>query len=217
MRCCCALIGRFLSSTSALGNFQWSHPTSTSQHHIRKFFLLSPKLSRVSVVSRQIRFSFLHSRLPQFTHEQARCSIAMNQHNDGLQLQKRSESDVCTYDDSDMRRMGKRQELRVCAVPYHTRLSLLISIESLSLCIFSWLRYLCDGYLGDSLGVHMFCPPHPQALRSSYRSNTQSLISGGLAGLFWSLCWVYIGQLFVILSLAEMSSMWVVCTPTFEY
>jgi hypothetical protein len=40
-------------------------------------------------------------------------------------------------------------------------------------------------------------------------ANTQGLVAGGLAGLFWSLCWAYTGQLFVILSLAEMASMWV--------
>ena len=38
-------------------------------------------------------------------------------------------------------------------------------------------------------------------------ANTQGLIAGGLPGLFWSLCWAYTGQLFVILSLAEMSAM----------
>lgn len=38
-------------------------------------------------------------------------------------------------------------------------------------------------------------------------SNTQALLAGGSAGLFWSLCWCYLGQTFVVLSLAEMSSM----------
>lgn len=38
-------------------------------------------------------------------------------------------------------------------------------------------------------------------------ANTQGLTAGGLAGLFWSLCWCYTGQLFVVLSLAEMASM----------
>lgn len=37
-------------------------------------------------------------------------------------------------------------------------------------------------------------------------ANTQGLTAGGLAGLFWSLVWVYVGQAFVILSLAEMAS-----------
>lgn len=35
-------------------------------------------------------------------------------------------------------------------------------------------------------------------------SNTQALLAGGSAGLFWSLCWCYIGQTFVVLSLAEI-------------
>lgn len=38
-------------------------------------------------------------------------------------------------------------------------------------------------------------------------SNTQALLAGGSAGLFWSVCWAYTGQAFVVLSLAEMSSM----------
>ncbi|OAA51580.1 Amino acid/polyamine transporter I [Metarhizium rileyi] len=38
-------------------------------------------------------------------------------------------------------------------------------------------------------------------------SNTQGLIAGGMAGLFWSLCWSHVGQFFIVLSLAEMASM----------
>lgn len=38
-------------------------------------------------------------------------------------------------------------------------------------------------------------------------ANTQGLIAGGLAGLFWSLVWCYAGQTFIVLSLAEMASM----------
>lgn len=38
-------------------------------------------------------------------------------------------------------------------------------------------------------------------------SNTQGLTAGGLPGLFWSLCWSYTGQFFIVLSLAEMASM----------
>ena len=38
-------------------------------------------------------------------------------------------------------------------------------------------------------------------------SNTQALLAGGSAGLFWSLVWAYCGQTFIVLSLAEMSSM----------
>lgn len=38
-------------------------------------------------------------------------------------------------------------------------------------------------------------------------ANTQGLIAGGLTGLFWSLCWCYVGQCFIVMSLAEMASM----------
>ncbi|KAF2096693.1 putative amino acid transporter [Rhizodiscina lignyota] len=38
-------------------------------------------------------------------------------------------------------------------------------------------------------------------------ANTQGLVAGGLSGLFWSLCWAYIGQFFIVLSLAEMAAM----------
>ncbi|KJZ71925.1 hypothetical protein HIM_08681 [Hirsutella minnesotensis 3608] len=38
-------------------------------------------------------------------------------------------------------------------------------------------------------------------------SNTPGLKAGGLSGLFWSLCWAYIGQFFIVLSLADMASM----------
>jgi hypothetical protein len=34
-----------------------------------------------------------------------------------------------------------------------------------------------------------------------------ALIHGGLPGLFWSMCWSYLGQFFVVLSLSEMASM----------
>ena len=38
-------------------------------------------------------------------------------------------------------------------------------------------------------------------------SNTQGLVDGGLAGLFWSYIWTFIGFGIVIVSLAEMASM----------
>ena len=37
-------------------------------------------------------------------------------------------------------------------------------------------------------------------------ANNQGLLLSGPAGVFWSLVWAYIGQLFVVLSLAEMAS-----------
>jgi hypothetical protein len=38
-------------------------------------------------------------------------------------------------------------------------------------------------------------------------SNSQALENGGLAGLFWTYVWTFIGFCFVIASLAEMASM----------
>lgn len=43
--------------------------------------------------------------------------------------------------------------------------------------------------------------------RSPKSSNTQGLTDGGLAGLFWSYVWTFIGFGFVIFSLGEMASM----------
>lgn len=43
-----------------------------------------------------------------------------------------------------------------------------------------------------------------------YRANTQGMIDGGLAGLFWAYIWNFVGFSFVVLSLAEMSSMYVI-------
>lgn len=39
-------------------------------------------------------------------------------------------------------------------------------------------------------------------------ANTQGLIDGGLAGLFWSFIWTFLAFSFVGLSLAEMASMY---------
>jgi amino acid permease len=33
------------------------------------------------------------------------------------------------------------------------------------------------------------------------------LVDGGTAGMFWSYTWVIVGQFFIVVSLAEMSSM----------
>ena len=41
-------------------------------------------------------------------------------------------------------------------------------------------------------------------------ANTQGLIDGGLAGLFWTYIWTFVGFGFVVLSLAEMASMFVI-------
>lgn len=38
-------------------------------------------------------------------------------------------------------------------------------------------------------------------------ASTEGLVAGGVAGLFWSYIWTYVGNAFVVLSLAEMASM----------
>jgi len=40
-------------------------------------------------------------------------------------------------------------------------------------------------------------------------ANTQGLTDGGIAGLFWSFVWTFLGFGIVMLSLAEMASMYV--------
>lgn len=44
-------------------------------------------------------------------------------------------------------------------------------------------------------------------LTSSDSANTQGLVNGGLAGLFWSYVWTFLGFSLIIMSLAEMASM----------
>ena len=79
-----------------------------------------------------------------------------------------------TYQDKeDMKRMGKKQELR--------RNFRSLSAIAVTTCTMGTWEILLT-------------------------ANTQGLIAGGSAGLFWSLVWVYVGQAFVILSLAEMAS-----------
>lgn len=48
-------------------------------------------------------------------------------------------------------------------------------------------------------------------------ANTQGLIDGGLAGLFWSFIWTFLAFSFVGLSLAEMASMYVYPTLSTLY
>ncbi|KAL8783123.1 MAG: hypothetical protein Q9195_009485 [Heterodermia aff. obscurata] len=77
------------------------------------------------------------------------------------------------YDQRDMQRMGKKQEL-------HRNFRLLSSIAFTSCVMGTWELLLC--------------------------ANNQGLLIGGPAGVFWSLVWAYIGQMFIVLSLAEMAS-----------
>ena len=38
-------------------------------------------------------------------------------------------------------------------------------------------------------------------------NNFQLLVDGGISGMFWTYCWIMPAQFFIVLSLAEMSSM----------
>ena len=77
------------------------------------------------------------------------------------------------YDQLDMQRMGKKQELR-------RNFRLLSSIAFTSCVMGTWEILLC--------------------------ANNEGLLLSGPAGVFWSLIFAYIGQMFVVLSLAEMAS-----------
>ena len=77
-------------------------------------------------------------------------------------------------DQTDMRRMGKKQEFR--------RNFRFLTTIGFTCCVMGTWEILMT-------------------------SNTQALLAGGSAGLFWSLCWAYLGQTFIVLSLAEMSAM----------
>lgn len=77
-------------------------------------------------------------------------------------------------DQTDMRRMGKKQEFR--------RNFRLLTTVGFTCCVMGTWEILMT-------------------------SNSQALLAGGSAGLFWSLCWSYLGQTFIVLSLAEMSAM----------
>ena len=63
---------------------------------------------------------------------------------------------------------------------------------------------------------HLICLPIFPAYLSSADTpytefvalnNFQMLVDGGTAGMFWSYTWVIVGQFFIVVSLAEMSSM----------
>ena len=78
------------------------------------------------------------------------------------------------YDQKDMRRMGKKQELM--------RNFRRISAFSFTVILTATWEYLLI-------------------------ANTQGLQNGGLAGLWWSFFWTFIGFGLIIVSLAEMASM----------
>ena len=119
-------------------------------------------------------------------------------------------------DQKDMRRMGKRQELIVSsrAISARKRIEeafLTIAPEKLSPALRAEFRGGAASHLGIPLDVR-FC--RTTAASANRRltvpwgsSNTQGLTDGGLAGLFWTYLWTFIGFGFVMFSLGEMASM----------
>ncbi|GAB7353911.1 hypothetical protein MBLNU459_g4257t1 [Dothideomycetes sp. NU459] len=99
-------------------------------------------------------------------------SVAVNK--DGSDQFDEGVKGMTHNDRRDMRRMGKKQELR--------RNFRTVSTIGFTTCVMGTWEILLT-------------------------SNTQGLTAGGMAGLFWSLVWCYTGQFFVVMSLAEMSSM----------
>ena len=62
--------------------------------------------------------------------------------------------------------------------------------------------------LDTSLGFRLsFCDTNFSVTEFVALNNFQMLVDGGTAGMFWSYTWVIVGQFFIVLSLAEMSSM----------
>jgi hypothetical protein len=79
--------------------------------------------------------------------------------------------------------------------------------------------YCFDGCVGIPLDVSCLKwkdPRIPAILLTPLRANTQGLVDGGLAGLFWAYIWNFFGFSFVVLSLAEMASMLVAVKICFQ-
>ncbi|PNY28121.1 amino-acid permease [Tolypocladium capitatum] len=114
-------------------------------------------------------------------HVEARESLRPAEWDESLEddLQPEIRADFTVHDKRDMRRMGKKQVFRLTEYQRNFRL---VSTIGFTTCVMGTWEILLS-------------------------SNTQGLAAGGLAGLFWSLCWAYIGQTFIVLSLAEMASM----------
>ena len=100
-------------------------------------------------------------------------AVAQTTGSDGFESHGDQYAGFTYQDKEDMKRMGKKQELR--------RNFRSLSAIAITTCTMGTWEFMLT-------------------------ANTQGLIAGGSAGLFWSLVWVYVGQAFVILSLAEMAS-----------
>jgi choline transport protein len=112
-------------------------------------------------------------------------------------------------DQRDMRRMGKKQEFRVRSYRVKPTSFTMTDwrTEELQIYHYHWFYVMRYGHLGDFAHVCYIQPESDPILTNTCSANTQGLIAGGLSGLFWSLCWTYLGQFFIVLSLAEMAAM----------
>lgn len=93
------------------------------------------------------------------------------------------------------------------------------SIAKLSPSLCAEFCYCLDGCVGIPLDVSCLewkDPRIPAILFTPLRANTQGLVDGGLAGLFWAYIWNFFGFSFVVLSLAEMASMLVAVKICFQ-
>ncbi|EEH49985.2 uncharacterized protein PADG_06064 [Paracoccidioides brasiliensis Pb18] len=128
-------------------------------------------------------------------------------------------------DRKDMSRMGKRQELIVSPITkmslpdiWRPKLTLWGGVEKLPSAFCPQFCAYPTGYVGVYVDVSpmatiLFVVTQECAIWIELTdvnlssSNTEGLKNGGLAGLFWSYLWTFIGFGFVIFSLAEMASM----------
>lgn len=112
-------------------------------------------------------------------------------------------------DQRDMQRMGKKQELRVCISGVYGFPTVLTQhLEELPHGQHYRFHDLRHGDMGDLIDVYYPSYTFDLVRRlTEARSNTPGLTAGGRPALFWSLVWAYCGQFFIVLSMAEMSSM----------
>lgn len=87
------------------------------------------------------------------------------------------------------------------------------SLEELSPALHNGFHCRVTGYLGVHLNASYSDSLQTCLELTLFSANTQGLIDGGLAGLFWSYVWTFVGFGLINLSLAEMASMLVISSP----
>src|ERR1700733_11756184 len=122
-------------------------------------------------------------------------------------------------DQMDMHRMGKQQELMVSALrdilQYQDPAARAFANWHASEKFPSSLRDEFYGPGPSYVGIYLDVKAPDNRLHLKVRvvvdgfvsANTQGLTDGGIAGLFWSFVWTFLGLGIVMLSLAEMASM----------